>query len=233
MSETSNGWAAHPFTAHAVDSAVFELIERDVALNAWENGGEFLELPHDLFPTDVREWVNNQQTQLEYSQLKILISHSRNGACVSALLFNSDGNFVVGHASAALLDHAITSSFNECLRAAHLAVRFEYLPEVLALHSDEVCTLKIRPGAHALAYAYGRPIPDEVCIRPGSREEIVSIWNGHLANVADARANDLEITLFKVGTHAVARAKSDRYRQIAWGKSLHINSRNQHPHFVG
>lgn len=233
VGETSNGWAAHVTPDLAIRSALFELIERDVALTSWENDGPFFTVPMVLWPKPILDWLAAQTVQPEYHDLKLLLSHSENGACVSALLFNGRGNFVAGHGSAFKLEDAIISAVNECFRAAHLAIRFEFLSDVIALHADSDSQRRIEPGAHSLAYAYRETMPKSVLIEDASAAMILARWGQHQAFIEGFDFDDLDISLFKAGTHFVSRVKSSRFREIFWGRSANQNKRNLSPHFVG
>jgi len=86
--ETSSGWAAHRTADLAVRAAILELIERDVALTAWENGGPFHIVPEALWPKPLLTWKRELYSSLEFSDLRVLLSSNDNGACISVLLFN-------------------------------------------------------------------------------------------------------------------------------------------------
>lgn len=233
VGETSNGWAAHVTPDLAIRSAFFELIERDVALTNWENGGPFFMVPMALWPAPILDWVASRTVQPEYHDLEVFLGHSENGACISALLFNGRGNFVVGHASSFNLDDAIISAVNECFRAAHLAIRFEFLPDVIALHSGSTTGNRVEPGAHSLAYAYRETMPESVLMEDASAEAIMACWGQHQATVKGFDFGGLDISLFQAGAHFVARVKGDQFREIFWGRSANKNKRNLRPHFVG
>jgi hypothetical protein len=233
VSETSSGWAAHTVKNLAIRSSILELIERDVALTTWENGGPFFLVPSTLWPAPIRAWREATRERAEYFDLKILLSKSGNGVCISALLFNGRGNFVAGHASAFQIEDAIISAANECMRAAHLAIRFEYLSDVLALHADTDPAKPIEPGAHSLAYAYRETMPKEILFKEASDGEILSWWSAHQADLNDLDLREMDISLFEIGDRFVARVKSARYREIYWGKNQDLSKRKLSPHFVG
>lgn len=231
--ESSNGWACHLTVALATQAAIFELIERDVALTSWQSGGPFFAVPDDLWPEKLRGWRSANGTRPEFFDLKILLSESINGACISALLFNDRGNFVAGHASGLNLGDAILSAAAECFRAAHAAIRFEHFNDVLSLHARRGDS-PAEPGAHSLAYAYSVSIPDEVAIVPASSAEIRSKWQMHMEAFHRLDASDFSIMLFPVEDRVVARAKSQKYREIFWGPNPSgSNFKNNSPHFVG
>lgn len=231
-SDTSSGWAAHRSAEFAVRAAVFELIERDVALTAWENGGPFYIVPESIWPKALRLWQSEQRTSLEFSDLRIFLSSTDSGACISALLFNESGNFVVGHASAFELQDAITSATNECFRAAHSAIQFDSFAEVMALHAgDQEATPS--PAAHSLAYAYKETMPEVVRILSATEEEVFSQWQNHQTTFTNLNLATLDTQIFQVGDRIVARVRTPKYREIFWGRSKDLTKRNQHPHFVG
>lgn len=230
--ETSSGWAAHRSADLAIHAAILELTERDVALNAWEDGGPFYLVPETLWPKPLLEWKAEARPRLEFSDLRVLLSSGDNGACVSALLFNENGNFVAGHASAFQLEDAILSAANECFRAAHSAIQFECLAETAALHSGKPGTTAA-PGAHSLAYAYKETMPDVVRIVSATENDILSRWERHQTGVNNINLAEFDTQIFQVGGRIVARVKSPRHRQIFWGRTNDLSKRNQRPHFVG
>ena len=231
-SETSSGWAAHRTAELAVRAAVFELIERDVALTTWENGGPFYVVPESLWPKSLLIWKSERHTCLEFSDLRILLSSTDNGACVSALLFNDSGNFVAGHASAFELKDAIISAANECFRAAHSAIQFDSIAEVAALHSGGQ-GVSANPAAHSLAYAYKETMPEVVKILTATEIEVRRLWQKHQVTFSELSLVAFNAQTFQVGDRIVARVKSPKYREIFWGRTDDVSKRNQHPHFVG
>lgn len=231
-SETSSGWAAHRTAELAVRAAVFELIERDVALTTWENGGPFYVVPESLWPKALFIWKNEQRTSLEFSDLRIFLSCTDNGACVSALLFNENGHFVAGHASDFELQDAIVSAANECFRAAHSAIQFDSIAEVAALHSGGQ-GVSANPAAHSLAYAYKEAMPEVVKILTTTEIEVCRQWQKHQATFNELNLAAFDSLTFEVGVRIVARVKSSKYREIFWGRTDDVSKRNQHPHFVG
>lgn len=229
--DTSNGWSCHYSLDQAIENALYELIERDVALSAWENGNSFFLIPETLWPTQVREWTLSYRTKLEYSLPRICLSQDKNGLVISAFLFNSDGNCVVGHASKPKLKDSILASFYECLRAAHSAIRFEYLNEVLALHSGNH-SLAYSPGAHSVAYAYTVKFPDHLNFIQISESEVISKWALYVKQQSERNLLKAEVIAFKVLDRVVVRIRDDSIRTIYWGLSENeIN--NKHPHIVG
>lgn len=232
IKESSSGWAAHRSIELSIQSALFELIERDVAISNWENGGPFYLVPETLWPKHLVFWKQQFQTCLEFSNLRVLLSSRKNGACISVLLFNEKGNFVAGHASALQLEDAIISAANECFRAAHSAIQFEYFTDVIALHSNRLSS-GVLPGAHSLAYAYRETMPEIVQIVNATEKEIISLWERHQNLIKNTNFSDLDTQIFQVGDRFVARVKNPKLRQIFWGRVNDLSKRNQYPHFVG
>lgn len=230
--ETSSGWAAHRTAELAVRAALLELIERDVALNAWEDGGPFYLVPDSLWPEPLLIWKAESRSRLEFSDLRVLLSRGDNGACISVLLFNESGNFVAGHASAFRLEDAILSAANECFRAAHSAIQFEFLADVAALHAGGA-RISAAPGAHSLAYAYKEPMPEVVRIVTATESDVLSQWERHQIGLNNIDFAVIDTRIFEVGDRIVARVKSPKYRQIFWGRSSDLSKLNKHPHFVG
>jgi hypothetical protein len=232
VSDTSSGWAAN-FTAElAIQSAVHELIERDVALTTWENGGRFYSVPETLWPKALLVWKLGRSSALEFSRLRILLSRNQNGACISALLFNERGNFVAGHSSALELQRAITSAASECFRAAHAAIQFDSFAEVTTLHAGGPGS-KASPAAHSLAYAYKETLPSLVKIEDATEQAINDLWKSHQTTLRDLNLADLDVRAFQVGDRVIARVRGSRYRDIFWGRTNDRSKQNQHPHFVG
>jgi hypothetical protein len=232
VSDTSSGWAAN-FTAElAIQSAVHELIERDVALTTWENGGRFYSVPDTLWPEALLAWKLGRSSALEFSRLRVLLSRNRNGACISVLLFNERGNFVAGHSSALGMQSAISSAANECFRAAHAAIQFDSFAEVAALHAggpgSNAC-----PAAHSLAYAYKQAMPAVVKIEDAAEQAIHDLWKSHKSTLRELNLAELDVRTFQVGDRVIARVRSSRYRDIYWGRTNDTSKQNQHPHFVG
>ena len=233
ISETSNGWSCHHTEPLAIENAILELIERDVVLSAWQTGGPFFEMPEALWPSALKVWKAAQRPRPEFFDLRLFLSETRNGASISALLFNERGNFVAGHASGLKLKNAIISATAECFRAAHAAIRFEHFAEVLSLHAA-TNKMQVEPGAHSLAYAYTVEIPSQVRIVSASESEILKKWDQHLELFQELDLRDYQVTLFHVEGRVVARVKNEKYKQIFWGQDPSGSKfQNNSPHFVG
>ena len=189
-------------------------------------------MPESLWPKSLLIWKSERHTCLEFSDLRILLSSTDNGACVSALLFNDSGNFVAGHASAFELQDAIISAANECFRAAHSAIQFDSIAEVAALHSGGQ-GVSANPAAHSLAYAYKETMPEVVKILTATEIEVRRLWQKHQVTFSELSLVAFNAQTFQVGDRIVARVKSPKYREIFWGRTDDVSKRNQHPHFVG
>jgi len=234
LSDTSNGWACHPCLNEAFLNAALELIERDVTLSTWENGGPFYEIPRTLWPVEVIEWLRIRPTKLEFQHLKILLSHNANGSAISALLFNDSGNFVAGHSTNLILKNAILSATVECLRAAHSALRFEFFSDVLNLHKKSIETIKTPPGAHSLAYAYSESIPFCIKFDKATEEECMKVWKYHQLKTQNLAVDEFETNIFSINEHFVVRLRNSKYRNMFWGRSkIGRKIFNNNPHFVG
>ena len=231
LADTSSGWSCHYSLDQAIENALYELIERDVALSAWENGSSFFLVPEILWPVKIREWALTYRTKLEYSLPRICLSEDKNGLVVSAFLFNSDGNCVVGHASKPNLNDSILAAFCECLRAGHSAVRFEYINEVTALHAGNR-SLAHSPGAHSVAYAYTVRFPEHANFIQISESEVLSKWASHVKQQSERDLSKAEIIAFRVLDRVVVRIRDDSIRKIYWGLSEN-EIINKHPHIVG
>lgn len=229
--ETSSGWACHVTPELAIENAVLELIERDVALSNWENAGPFYEVPESLWPSEVIDWKRMRPANIEFSDLKIYLSKSDNGCCLSALLFNKKRNFVAGHATRTTLNESILSATAECMRAAHSALRFEYLSEVYSLHQDKQ-SLSTEPGAHSLAYAYTVTMPEVVQFIPSTEAQIERFWASFQNSFKLLDYDNFDINLFVIQNRYVARVKSKLLKEIYWGRNKN-NLNNNNPHFVG
>ncbi|MGZ3806367.1 MAG: YcaO-like family protein [Pseudobdellovibrionaceae bacterium] len=233
LAESSNGWACHTSPSLATQSAILELIERDVALSNWESNGPFYELPTSLWPAEITAWNSARSENQEFSHLRILLSSNQNGACVSALLFNNKLNFVSGHASSLELNNAILSATAECMRAAHAALRLENFSEVTALHLQDFSS-PTSPGAHSLAYAYSVPLPSCVQILNADEPQVLKIWKNHVTTFSELKLSGMQTQLYQVGDLYVARVRSDQLRPIYWGENRNYNNFiNISPHFVG
>lgn len=233
QTESSSGWACHSSPTLAVQSAIMELTERDVALSNWESNGPFYGVPSSLWPSEVRSWSSTKSNDQEFSNLHILVSSNKNGGCASALLFNDKLNFVSGHASSLDLSGAILSATTECMRAAHAALRLDSFSEVTALHLQDF-SKPTSPGSHSLAYAYSEPLPSCVQIIDGNESQILNIWKNHVATFSALDLSEMQIQLYQVGDLYIARVRSDKHRPIYWGKNNSFkNNFNLNPHFVG
>lgn len=233
QAESSNGWACHTSSTLAVQSAIMELTERDVALSNWESNGPFYEVPSSLWPSKITSWNSTKSNDQEFSKLRILVSSNSNGACVSALLFNDKLNFVSGHASNLDLSGAILSATTECMRAAHAALRLDSFSEVTALHLQDFSE-PTSPGSHSLAYAYSEPLPGCIQIIEASEPQILNIWKNHVATFSTLDLSEMNIQLYQVSDLHVARVRSNKHRPIYWGKNNSFkNNFNLSPHFVG
>lgn len=231
--ESSNGWACHTSPSLAVQSALMELTERDVALSNWESNGPFYELPSSLWPSEVTSWNSTKSNDQEFSNLRILVSSNKNGACVSALLFNDKLNFVSGHASGLDFSQAMLSATTECMRAAHAALRLDSFSEVTALHLQDF-SKPTSPGSHSLAYAYSETLPAGIQIIEANESQALNIWKNHVAIFSTLDLSEMQIQLYHVGDLYVTRVRSDKHRPIYWGKNDNIkNNFNLNPHFVG
>ncbi len=231
VTETSSGWACHFSPEQAIENAIFELIERDVALTSWEDFGIFYEVPETLWPDELLNWKTSRSENIEFFNLKIYLSQNKNGCCISALLFNKNNNFVAGHASRERLDQAILSAASECMRAAHSALRFEYIHDTILLHSHQRLNA-VEPGAHSLAYAYSEIIPNEITFEICEESIILAFWNLHQLSFNNLSYEDFEIKLFKIANRFVARVKSNKMREIYWGRTI-LKCKNNYPHCVG
>ena len=232
ITETSNGWASHTDPSSAIDNSIFELIERDVVLTNWHNGGVFYEIPETLWPEELINWKKSRPVELEFSDLKLFLTKNENGCAVSALLFNDNKNFIAAHSSRSELKQAMLSATSECMRAAHSALRFEYFADVLALHNKNCKSRTIDPGAHSLAYAYSVSLPNSIQFKSASDFEILKSWKWHQDNFKKLEINRFKIKLFKISDRYVARAKADFMQDIYWGQSP-FEFKNNYPHFVG
>lgn len=233
QAESSSGWACHTSPTLAVQSAIMELTERDVALSNWESNGPFYELPPSLWPSEITFWNSTINSDQEFSNLRILVSSNKNGACVSALLFNDKLNFVSGHASGLDLSGAILSATTECMRAAHAALRLENFSEVTALHLQDF-SKPTPPGSHSLAYAYSEPLPSSIQIIEANESQVLNVWKNHVTTFSALDLSEMQIQFYQISDLYVARIRSDKHRPIYWGKNNNFkNSLNLNPHFVG
>jgi len=228
---SSNGWAAHKTTGEAVQAGLLELLERHVILKAWEENSVFEEVPVDLWPARLLVWQATQKAQVEFSNLKVLLSTAPEGAAISVLLFNRAGGFVAGHGSSLDFESAVLSAAHECFRAAHAALRFHHYLDVKDLH-DGVQGRIYEPGVHSLAYAYGSLPKIPLRIRMSPPEEILSLWSSHLKGFTFLQRDSDVSKNFRAGDRFIAHVQHSSLRQIYWGHSQSGN-RKHCPHFVG
>lgn len=228
--ESSNGWATHIDRELAIRNAFFELMERDIALTAWETGGPFFLVPDELWPAALTSWTQTSGS-LEFGIVRVLISFGERGACISVLLMNRSGRFVAGHAASLSLSGAIESAANEAFRAAHSALQFDHFATVRSLHNSDDQYAVAEPGAHSVAYAYNEVFPEEVAVSKMSAREIKMKWSG--ATALKPSDDAFTMTIFKAGPFITARLKSSWFREMYWGQAKVSNSRNKRPHFVG
>jgi|GEM_PF-2696379 hypothetical protein len=233
-SGSSNGWASHLTSELALESAVYEIIERDVAIKAWQNFGPYLRIPQSLWPSQLAIWEKSKPGDLEFNKIEVLLSYNQNGACVSVLLLNGKNNFVSGHASGLNLTDTILSAAQECFRAAHLALRFEYFGEVRRLHSTGYENEKpFEPGVHALAYAYLASLPDRIAFENCDEVSIISFWNNHKVQ-ATKWVNQARQLFFKVADRIVVKTEIENISKMYWGRTNDRDQNtNKHPHIVG
>lgn len=231
--ENSNGWACHLTSALATNAAIFELIERHVALTSWQAGGPFFAVPEILWPEELCRWRWANGPRPEFFDLKILLSESMNKMCISALLFNDRGNFVSGHASGLNLGDVILSATAACFRTAHAALRLEHFTDVMSLHAGRSNCL-YEPATHSLAYAYGASIPNEVSLVYASSAEIREKWQTHVDAFHRLSASDFSVMLFPVEGRVVARVKNQKFQNVFWGPNPSgSNFKKISPHCVG
>lgn len=233
-SGSSNGWASHMNSSLALESSVCEIIERDVATSAWKNFGPYFKIPESLWSNQLIEWQQIRPANLEFSRLEVLLSLNENGCCVSVLLLNDKNNFVSGHASGLNLTDSILSAAQECFRAAHLALRFEYFNEVRRLHSPGIESEKaFEPGVHALAYAYTAFLPKEIIFNSCNEVSILNFWDRHEAKIKNWM-KDAKNLFFKVADRIVVKSEIESISKMYWGRTKNLEKNlNKYPHIVG
>jgi hypothetical protein len=228
---SSNGWAAHFDAKSAITSATYELIERETALMTWLQAGPYYEIPKTLWPTELSSWASKPM-RAEFHRARAFVTLGPRGACVSVLLFNSQAGCLAGHASGHSLKSSILSGFLEALRSAHAVLRLEDFAEVLALHQNPAVRRSYGPGANALAYAYGVPLP-KLDFVEASEVQIQEIWATHLDRSFHLM-DTIHFSIYKVHDRFVASVYSPEVMPIFWGPTcLTANYKNQLPHFVG
>ena len=231
--DTSNGWACHFSIEGAIQNALSELVERDVAITSWENGKPFYLIPESAWPISIINWYSCYRGRLEYSELKIGLSQSENGCSVSTFLFNEARNCVAAHSSKTNLREAIMSSFMECLRAAHSAVRLENFSDVIALHKGYLGS-DCDPGAHSLAYAYTFEFPKNIAFIENTVQQIDEKWKLHQLKFLKFDLSKFEVLAFNILDRVAVRLRHSSLKQIYWGTPKNWNElTNKHPHTVG
>lgn len=174
--ENSNGFAAHVTEDLAREAAIFERVERDAVLAQWYTATPFLLIAPETLPIKLQAWCSSELAQSEFPNLKILLSTQGLGPSVTCILMNRDGFGVSGHATKADFLQAIESAVAEACRAAHLYLRRSFWSDSLSLKHEEPNTRKVKPGAHALYYAYHEPFPAWMFGREMSWIEAESLW---------------------------------------------------------
>ena len=157
--ENSNGFAAHLNADFARESAIYERVERDAVLAQWYTTTPFHQITQRTFPEKLCTWISEELSSSEFPILKILLSTQGLGPSATCLLLNKDGLGVSGHSSKANMWEAIENAIAEACRAAHHYLRRSFWNDSLLLRNAISGAPKIRPGAHALYYAYHESFP--------------------------------------------------------------------------
>lgn len=202
----ASGWSAHPDASRALEDAGLELIERDVALRAWERRGPYHKIPRSLWPAELARWKQACPRGFLFPKLEAMVCAGR-GATAIVLLANAKGNFVAGHAARLDLQDALLSAFDEALRASYLVHNLRHVREVERLHDFSRAGGGMRhrdSDVHRLAYAYRRARPRWLRPRPAARALILNLWRrNERALRALLSSRETRLLEIKLGTRTI------------------------------
>ncbi len=215
--ENSNGFAAHATEDLARKAAIFERVERDAVLAQWYTATPFLLIAPETLPIKLQAWRSSELAQSEFPNLKILLSTQGLGPSVTCNLMNRDGFGVSGHATKADLLQAIESAIAEACRAAHLYLRRSFWSDSLLLKSEERNAHKVKPGAHALYYAYHEPFPAWMFGRELSWSEAEKFWAERMRAFTQKVMPNFSFQVLLREPLAVGFAHSSDCFDLAWG----------------
>lgn len=215
--ENSNGFAAHVSEHLAREAAIFERVERDAVLAQWYSATPFLLITPETLPIKLQDWCSSELAQSEFPSLKILLSTQGLGPSVTCTLINRDGFGVSGHSTKADLLETIESAIAEACRAAHLYLRRSYWSESLSLKSETHNVSKIKPGAHALYYAYHEPFPGWMFGRELSWIEAERLWTDRMQTFAKAAMPNFSFQILLREPLVVGFAHSSACFDLTWG----------------
>lgn len=215
--ENSNGFAAHGTEDLAREAAIFERVERDAVLAQWYSATPFLEIAPETLPSKLRNWSASELAQSEFPNLKILLSTQGLGPSITCILMNRDGFGVSGHSTKADLLESIESAVSEACRAAHLYLRRSCWSESLSLKSEAHNARKVKPGAHALYYAYHEPFPAWMFRREMSWIEAERLWANRMQTFAETEMPNFSFQALLREPLVVGFAHSSDCFDLTWG----------------
>lgn len=212
--ENSNGWAAHPILACAIQNSIYELCERDAVLTHWYSKYAFRPINPDEWPTEIKEWVANELSKSEFPILKILVSTEGLGPSVTVIFMNKDGFGVSAHATRETLLKSIKAAITECCRPAHASIRRDHWN----------ASNKIKNGVsdpsnsdvHALYYAYQEPFPKWMFGKLASFDDVDFYWNSSI-NKIDMSGSEFSFTLIADKPIYVGFASHPKAFNLRWG----------------
>lgn len=213
---TSNGWAAHQTFANTRLNAICERIERDAVLAHWYSTTPFLQMSKGDLPDQLRSWVSAELAQSELPLLTILLSTIGIGPSITCLLTNESGYGVSGHACKANLLESIESAISEACRAAHHVLRRSFWKDSLLLKHGDV-TQRVRPGAHAVYYAYHEPFPRWMFGTEVSWSEANGYWVNRIEEFHSNALKDFSFQAVLSEPMYVGFATHPECFEIAWG----------------
>ncbi|MGE0525470.1 MAG: YcaO-like family protein [Bdellovibrionales bacterium] len=215
--ENSNGFAAHVTEDLARQAAIFERVERDAVLAQWYTATPFLLIAPETLPIKLQAWRSSELAQSEFPNLRILLSTQGLGPSVTCVLMNREGFGVSGHSTNANLLEAIEGAIAEACRAAHLYLRRSFWSDSLLLRSEQHDVHKVKPGAHALYYAYHEPFPIWMFGREMSSNEAKGFWKERMQVFAQKAMPNFSFQVLLREPLAVGFAHSSDCFELTWG----------------
>ena len=215
--ENSNGFAAHVTEGLARKAAIFERVERDAVLAQWYTATPFLLIASETLPIKLQAWCSSELAQSEFPNLKILLSTQGLGPSVTCILMNRNGFGVSGHSTRADLLQAIESAIAEACRAGHLYLRRSFWSDSLTLKFEEHKARKVKPGAHALYYAYHEPFPAWMFGGEVSWSEAENFWTERMQAFAQKAMPNFSFQVLLREPLVVGFAHSSDCFDLTWG----------------
>lgn len=215
--ENSNGFAAHMNADLARENAIFERMERDAVLAQWYTATPFLQVAPNTLPEDLRAWVDVELSHSEFPILKVILTTMGLGPSVTCLLMNNDGFGVSGHSAKSGLREAMDGALAEACRAAHHYLRRSFWNDSLCLRGEVPSPRLVRPGAHALYYAYHEPFPTWMFGGEIDWCYSRSYWDDKILNFSKTAKSEFSFQVILEEPLTVGFAQSPRCFDLNWG----------------